>query len=144
MVSFEVEPDTAKATDAVPAAVVRGRCEVSTLAQVSEAVNASVLKATQMLRENVSDESMYFMFEWLPQNKILTVVVTDETKTKDAPLVLVCELTLVEEAASCPSEELAEQVQYWIRDYLTTSSEFYGVSLVAVFQTGDRSKTVLL
>lgn len=129
-------------------AVVPGTFVASFTAQTDlsaqQALDECIVKAMQLLHDNVTNSSMYLMFEWDAPNSVLTIAVTDPTKSVDGPFPVVCTFAWGEQLQGRTLGETAEQVQYWIKDYLTTCSEFYNYSLVAVFHVGDRSKTVLL
>lgn len=129
-------------------AVVPGTFFASFAAQTDssarQAINECIAKAMQLLHDNTTDASMYLMFEWNGDAHTLTVQVTDPSKSVDGPFPVVCAFTWQGSLLERGQEETAELVQYWIKDYLTTCSEFYNYSLVAVFHRGDRSKTVLL
>lgn len=119
-------------------------CAAQTDSAAQQAVDECIAKAMQLLHDNVTNDSMYLMFEWNSELNTLTVQVTDPSKSIDGPFPVVCAFTWNESLPERGQAETAELVQYWIKDYLTTCSEFYNYSLVAVFHRGDRSKTVLL
>lgn len=148
MLNFEViqqgEAVLAKATGLVAPATYLASCDVATLQDLRASIDACILKATQIVRDNVNDESMYFMFEWSSEESALTVVVTDESKTQDGPLVVKALFKCADAIQNTQSQTLVEDIHYWIKDYLTTSSEFCSVSLVAIFHTGERAESVLL
>lgn len=105
-----------------------------------ELVEGCVEKATSLLHINIEDESLYFLIEWNQQDKQLSIVVTDDSKQKDSKELTQCKLT--DDTQSC--DELAENIQYWARDYLTTFDAFINYSLVALFHQDTRQKTRLL
>ncbi len=109
-------------------------------------------KAISLLKENIQDESLYLMFEWSPSNSILTVVLTDATKQQDAcqsvvgifsalnlKLNQLTQLAYVEQ-----TQTHTELIRFWLYDYLTTCTEFFKYSLVAIFHSGSRNESELL
>ena len=110
---------------------------------MQQAVNATILKAAQLMGDNIEDNSLYLLCDWDMASSTLTLVVTDDSKQKDSVHVVKCEfnaLNLAEEK----QDDFASLVSYWISDYLTTSSEFMQFSLVAGFTRNARAKVELL
>lgn len=108
---------------------------------IKDAVNASLEKAIDLLPNNIQDDSLYFLVEWHSHNNTLSIVVTDDTKQKEAPEVVQCVFAT---DASTTTDNYAENIQFLTRDYLTTSGGFIRFSLVAVFGLGERRKVELL
>jgi hypothetical protein len=112
--------------------------------QIKDAVESSIEKAIALLPNNIQDDSLYFLVEWHKDNTTnmtrITIVVTDDSKTKESSEVTTCAFSISDEE----QDQYAEKVRYWIRDYLTTSGGFIQFSLVAVLSLGDRGKTELL
>jgi hypothetical protein len=106
-----------------------------------QAVNQSVDKAIELLPLNIDDDSMYIIFEWDAQQLLLSIAVTDETKTKDAERCVQCRFSRFD---SSDMDDTTEDIRYWIRDYLTTCDAFMRFSLIAIFHSGDRQRVDLL
>jgi hypothetical protein len=111
--------------------------------QVQLAINLCIDKMAQLLGSNIKDDSMYLMFEWDISHSNLTIVVTDETKSHDSDNVVQCYFTNVDETLKS-EYELAEDVEFWVRDYLTTCTVFLNYSLIAAFHCGSRAASKLL
>jgi hypothetical protein len=109
-------------------------------APLKHAIDNSIEKAIDLLPKNILDDSLYFLVEWDQHNSTLQLVVTDDTKQKEAPEVVRCTLTL----ADNKTHANIETIHFLVRDYLTTSSGFIRFSLVAVFGLGDRTQVELL
>lgn len=99
-------------------------------------VDETIEKIVSVLVQSVRDNSLYCLFEWNTESALLSVVVTDETKTIDSPIVVQCQFVggVIE----------SEVLRFWIRDYLTTCSGYGRVSLVAVYHDSSRDKAVVL
>lgn len=95
--------------------------------------------AFSLLNESIHDDAMYCLFDWDAQQLTLTIAVTDETKTRDGKHKVKMSFNDLK-----PSDALADEVKYWIKDHLTTSLEFLRFSLVAGFTRGDRARVELL
>lgn len=106
---------------------------------MKSAIEQCIEKACSLLASNIQDDSLYLLFEWFADTATLKVLVTDSSKTQDAPQVIRCQFIRLENDA-----EIAERVQYWIRDYLTTCASFMQYSLVAAFHFQGREHCVLL
>lgn len=110
---------------------------------VQQAVNASVLKAAQLMGDNIDDNSLYLLCDWCMASSTLTLVVTDDRKQQDSVHVVKCEFNTLDLAEE-QKDDFADLVRYWISNYLTTSSEFMQFSLVAAFTRDARAKIELL
>lgn len=130
-------------------------CMDGSEAVVFNAFTQSIEKAIGFLSENVKDESMYFLFEWDVTYSMLTVVVTDDLKKNDSPYVVKCSMSGLEREMTSLKDrsedewklktaECSSNIQYHIRDFLTTSSEFCQYSLIAIFHDSSREKSELL
>lgn len=108
-------------------------------ASIKNAIDTSIEKAVNFLPNNVQDDSLYFLVEWLEDTNTLNIIVTDDSKHKESPEVTRCIFSHIDKPLIDP-----EKIQYWTRDFLTTSGGFIRFSLVAIFCCGDRNKTVLL
>ncbi len=115
---------------------------------VRESIEACVGKAIQLLAHNIQDDSLYLLFEWNPHTAELNVVVTDASKTRDAPESVSCRFSslAVELARENDMQRKAyiESIKFWLHDYLSTSTTFLGYSLVAIFHTDSRANSELL
>ncbi len=104
------------------------------------AIKNTVDKAVSLLADNIKDNSRYFLCEWEPLINCLTIVVTDDSKTIDGNTAV--KLTL--SASPKNNEELTDDVRHWIHNYLTTHAGFMQFSLIAIFHSSSRNKTILL
>ncbi len=113
----------------------------STEYEIKAAVLASVDYAFSLLNESIEDDAMYCLFDWDDAQSTLTIVVTDQNKTNDGKHVVNVVLSNFEQ----PLEgDQAETVKFWVRDHLTTSSEFLAFSLIAGFTRGERTTVELM
>ncbi|WP_054112562.1 hypothetical protein [Marinagarivorans algicola] len=115
------------------------KCSHSEHLALKLAIEQCIEKACSLLVSNIQNDSLYLLFEWFPDVATLSVVVTDSSKMQDAPYVIECQFTLSDNNA-----DMSEQIQYWIRDYLTTCASFMQYSLVAAFHSQGREHSVLL
>lgn len=120
------------------------RCEYSEDKDIRQVINQTIDKAVSLFPNNVWDQSRYVIFEWDKENKRLGIVVSDDDKTTDSPDSVHCEITAYQTAADQDPQSQADNIQYWIRDHLTTCTEFFRYSLIAVFHSHSRDKTSLL
>ncbi|WP_226662113.1 hypothetical protein [Microbulbifer aggregans] len=122
---------------------------------VQQAIDACIEKACTLLHQNIQDDSRFLLFEWDTTNAILTIVVTDDSKQQDSRDVVKCHFTLLDQKTITESasqdktqqprvDELAENILYWIKDYLTTCAPFLRYSLIAAFHQGSRATCTLL
>lgn len=107
---------------------------------VKATLEACIEKAVSLLDDNVQDDAMYLLFGWQEENGSaqLRVSVADATKSADAKQVVCGEFSVL------PAGIDAEQVAFWLRDYLTTCTAFLRWSLLAAFYTDDRARAQLL
>lgn len=121
--------------------------------QVESAVHACIDKMSTLLDKNVHDDSMFLLFEWDVAYSTLTIVVTDSAKQKDSSDVVKCSFTAIDskmrtvepgDARELKVNDLAENIQFWIKDYLPTCTTFLRYSLVAAFHRESRDKCSLL
>ncbi|MEE3321292.1 MAG: hypothetical protein VX258_11435 [Pseudomonadota bacterium] len=105
---------------------------------VKAGLEAALEKAVSLLDRNVRDDARYLLCEWSVADARLAIVVSDDSKSLDAPEVVVCHFNCFDNAVD------VEQVQFLIRDYLTTCTAFLGWSLLAAFHEGDRQRSRLL
>lgn len=112
-----------------------------------------VERAVGLLAENIDDDSLYLMFEWNSAESTLAIVVTDDSKSRDAKLRVHCDMSAMNskikqlsesEQWKYQGETFAEIVKHALHDYLTTCPGFMRYSLVAVFHQGSRQQTELL
>lgn len=117
---------------------------------IKAALNECIEKASSFLKKNILDDSMFLLFEWDVAHSVLTVVVTDESRTRDSEHVVKCTFSGIANSGSDNSgtdsatEEYAEQIKLWIKDYLTTCDSFHCYSLIALFHSDTRESCGLL
>jgi frataxin-like iron-binding protein CyaY len=111
---------------------------------IKVAVLACADQAFSLFDDNVKDESMYCLFDWDFSQQVLTISITDPSKTRSAKHTV--QLTLENYAAYLvDKEDQQEQMQLWLHNHLTTSAEFLQYSLVAaIIADGNASDSVLL
>ncbi|MBN8431875.1 hypothetical protein JF535_13550 [Microbulbifer salipaludis] len=102
------------------------------------AIDASVEKACELLENNIQDDSRYLLFGWDSEVSTLTIVVTDDDKRHDSRDVVQCHLV------TGGQQPDPEDIQFWIKDYLTTCAPFLRYSLIAAFHRGSRATCTLL
>jgi hypothetical protein len=128
--------------------VHRAHSQGFTESELNSAVIHCIDKAVSLLSENISDESRYFLFEWDASHSCLSVVVTDDTKKKDESQVVTMQLNdwskMNSDDPSFVREHFSEILREWIHNYLTTCGGFMKYSLIAIFHSDTRNKTVLL
>ncbi|MGB2247220.1 MAG: hypothetical protein ACPH3N_06095 [Alcanivorax sediminis] len=130
----QLSPDAGGNGKTVHSLVCRGGDEQA----IKDGLEAALEKAVALLDRNVRDDSRYLLCEWNARAASLQIVVSDDSKTRDAPEVVACRFENVD-----PSVDVA-LVQFLIRDYLTTCTAFLGWSLLAAFHEGDRQRSRLL
>jgi hypothetical protein len=132
-----------------------GKLSISSKNQFKLEIERCAAKAIDALVNNIHDDALYLLFEWKPQTHRLSIVVTDATKTVDSPILasvsFSLDFNLVENPEDTASDEsskretrTSENVKYWLHDYLTTASDFFRYSLVAIFHSSSRANTELL
>lgn len=119
-------------------------------------VTECIDQATSLLEKNLTDSSRYFMFEWHYSRQELTILVTDDNKTKDSTYLVKCQFTNSAQKKTVPNqyigdgcsqsieEDLSLRMRECIHNYMTTCSEFMQYSLIAVYHDGDREKARLV
>ena len=135
-------------------AIIHSACIGTTDSWEIDAILASCIeRAVTLLAVNINDDSLYLMFEWDAATSTLGVVVTDDSKSRDAKHRVICDMagmnSTVEQLAQSDQwkyrgESFADIVKHGLRDYLTTCTGFMRYSLVAVFHQGSRQQTELL
>jgi hypothetical protein len=123
----------------------------SAAASVKASVEAATDQAVALLKNNIQDDSLYLLFEWNADAAKLTILVTDASKTQDAPELVCCSFPMLALEASnsdargaLTSATSTDSVKFWLHDYLTTCTAFFSYSLVAIFHSSTRSNTELL
>lgn len=115
---------------------------------VRHIIETSADKAIHALKKNIQDDSLYLLFEWNSDKAQLNIIVTDASKTKDAPESVFCTFSSLAIELARESEEqrlnYTESIKFWLHDYLTTCSAFFSYSLVAIFHSSSRNNTELL
>lgn len=125
-------------------------CTEQTDTAVRQAIGETIEKAVAQLADNINDDSLYLLFEWHKPTATLTVVVTDESKSRDAAIVVCCEFLGIDQLLknsttdSAALDDYAEIIQYGVKDYLTTCGGFFHYSLIAIFHSDIRANTQLL
>ncbi len=116
--------------------------------QIRGALNICVEKAISLLSINIHDDSMFLVFHWEAVLSELTVVVTNESKICDSKHAVKCLFSGLDserlERLVQTGDEYAQQIKYWIKDYLTTCNSFLNYSLVAMFYSESRDACELL
>ena len=120
------------------------RCEHSDEMAIRKVINQTIDKAVSLFPTNVWDQSRYMIFMWDSDNKLLRIVVTDDDKVVESPDSVVCEITAYKMVAEQEAAQQSDNIQYWIRDHLTTCNEFFSYSLIAVFDDQCHNRTSLL
>ncbi|MFT6222083.1 MAG: hypothetical protein ACJA0C_001491 [Candidatus Endobugula sp.] len=127
-------------------------CNEPNEAAIKDVIDGSIERAIDCLHENIQDDSLYFLVEWNDAESSLTIIVTDDSKQKESPHKIVSDFSRVmgQEIGSVMSHTTKDsnvdidKIQYWVRDFLTTSTGFIRFSLVAIFSRGDRNNTLLM
>ena len=112
-------------------------------AQLKRAIEATTAQAITALDKTIQEDSLYLLFEWDKAQHSLNIVVTDASKTQDAPQATHAAYALAP-ALLAEQQALEDKVYYWLHDYLTTATKFFHYSLVAIFHASERSNTRLL
>jgi hypothetical protein len=116
--------------------------------KVLRAMESCVDKSIGLLKNLIQSDSLYLLFEWDSNTAVLNIVVTDGSKTDDSPESVCCvfsgvqkELRLLDETQK---HTYADNVKFWLHDYLTVCTAFFNYSLVAIFHSSTREHTELL
>lgn len=120
--------------------------------ELKASVEACALKAIQLIESHITDDSLYLMFEWNKEDCTLHAVLTDATKSQDAPNSVTLKLNalsnlkneLTGDEQDNFMEEKVEKILFWLHDYFSTSAEFFRYSLVSIFHSSTRNNTRLL
>lgn len=112
--------------------------EGSTEREAQQAVDACIDKACALLEHSIQDDSRYLLFGWDADTSTLTIVVTDDQKQQDSRDLVKCHF-IGEHVRLNP-----EDMQYWIKEYLSICTQFLRYSLIAAFHTGSRASCTLL
>ena len=115
-------------------------CEQSTESGIKEYLLKAADFALSMLGDSIDDDAMYCLFEWDEEQSILSILVTDHSKTNDGQNVVTIQFDGIAQASI---DEQVETIKFWLRDHLTTSADFMKFSLVAGF-TRDARNTIEL
>ncbi|WP_160153868.1 hypothetical protein [Microbulbifer sp. ALW1] len=110
----------------------------SSTSDIPLAISACVDKACDLLENGIRDDSRFMLFGWDANASTLTIVVTDDDKVRDSRDVVQCEF-ITDDHQLDP-----EDIQFWIKDYLTTCSQFLRYSLIAAFHRESRATCTLL
>jgi hypothetical protein len=119
-------------------------CTATDEKEIRNTVNQTIDKMVGLLRSNVWDSSRYCLFEWDKKTKTLDIVVTDDDKKVNSPDIVRCHISAFDDSPDQDTGAEIENLQYWIQNYLTTCTDFFNFSLIAVFHSESRNKTTLL
>lgn len=106
--------------------------------EIQLAIDISIEKACDLLESNIQDDSRYLLFGWDADTSTLTIVVTDDEKQRDSRDVVQCQFVATDKPLD------PEDIQFWIKDYLTTCAQFLRYSLIAAFHRESRASCTLL
>lgn len=111
---------------------------------IKQAVLDASEYAFELLKTNIEDDSMFCLFDWNFDKQVLTVMVTDPSKTKLSKHKVVCFLTGYA-GHIADKEDQHEQIRLWVHNYITTAATFLQYSLVAAITAdGEPSSSILL
>ncbi len=151
--SPEINPFNAAIGESGEPIVYLSNSDDSNDASLQRAVQESIDKAISLFADNILDNSRYFICEWDVVYSTLTIVVTDDSKLLDSKYIVKCLMVALDDEVNCinsdpdgnvKTKEYAENIKYWISNYLTTNSDFMKYSLIALFHCESRDKTELL
>lgn len=111
---------------------------------LSQAINAGMDRAIAIIGQSIRDDARYLLCMWDSENSTLDIITTDDDKQIDAPESVRLQFTQWNTADDADRLEQERNLHFWIRDYLTTSSEFLHFSLIALFSSDQRHHTRLL
>ena len=130
-------PGAAQASDR-EYTIYQANAEGKTAQSVQHAIERSIDKACDLLKDNIEDDSRFLLFGWNAETSTLTILVSDDEKYRDSQGVVQCQLT----ANGLQLDP--EDIQFWIKDYLSTCAPFLRYSLIAAFHRGSRANCTLL
>lgn len=110
---------------------------------IKQALEAAARQAIALLDTSIKDDSLYLLFSWKQPAQQLQVVVTDASKTRDSDTQVQLSFSQQPRESLSP-EDFAEQLHFWLKDFLASYAPFFRYSLVAIFSAGDRTQTRLL
>ncbi len=137
-------------TETLTPHIVTTQSHTKTLKDIQQDIESTIDKAISFLPHNIEADSLYMLFEWLSATSTLNIVITDSTKSHDAPITTRCICKGIQKKGSLKSDDndintdQIEMIKLGIKDYLTTCAGFMQFSLVAAFHHGDRSTSELL
>jgi len=134
----EVATTKAVASNSDEHVVHRSTVESSSEQEIQRAIDASIEKACELLENNIRDDSRYLLFGWDAGASTLTIVVTDDDKVHDSRDVVQCHFATGDQPLD------VEDIQFWIKDYLTTCAPYLQYSLIAAFHRESRENCTLL
>lgn len=120
------------------------QCDETSETDIQEFLNLVLDRAIGIIPQSIHDDARYLLFTWNSKSSTLDIVSTDDHKTHDASENVQLRIEHWLQTNEQSSAEYTDNIHYWIKDYLTTSSEFLHFSLIAMFSLGDRAKTQLL
>ena len=109
-------------------------------ASMASVINNMMEKAISLLNDNTKNESRYLLLEWTTSKKILSVVVTDDTKSQDSDHIIKLAFT----GNLNDADEFIGDLKFYSKDFLTTCDDFMNYSLIAAFCIDGRDKAQLL
>ena len=110
---------------------------------IKQALEAAARQAIALLDKTINEDSLYLLFSWDQPAQQLKVVVTDASKTRDSDTQVQLSFSQQPRESLNP-EDFAEQLHFWLKDFLASYAPFFRYSLVAIFTAGDRTQTRLL
>lgn len=128
-------------------------CNANSSDKLQQAIGLVVDKAASLLHTNINADSMYLLFAWNTITAKLSIVVTDVSKSQDSQHIVQCQFPLIAQeaqnkAAQTDSQSLmpttASNIEYYLRDHLSTCKLFLNYSLVAAWYINERDNCKLL
>lgn len=120
------------------------QCDENHEKEIQEYLNLVLDRAIGIIPQSIHDDARYLLFTWKSDSSTLDIVSTDDHKTHDASENVQLRIEHWLQSTEQSMAEQTDSIHYWIKDYLTTSSEFLHFSLIAMLSLGDRAKTQLL
>lgn len=110
---------------------------------IQQFIDHTVERAIAIIPQSLRDNGRYLLFDWNPQQASLTIVTTNDDKSIDAPESVQVIINDWQQRGGA-SEAQSAELQFWLRDYLTTAAAFLHFSLIAIYCEGDRRQTRLM
>lgn len=113
--------------------------------QLSKQIELSVEKAINALDSIVTDDSRYLVFQWTASVGKLEIGLANYDNKHEFSLVQEDSYSELAFAfGSANAQEIEELLRFWLTDYLSSCGGFFRYALIALFHTGDASKSRLL